>query len=37
MNIFAIVGGLSGEITAMLVVRVIGCFAFPLGAILGYF
>ena len=37
MNIFAIVGSLSGEVTTLLVVRIIGCFAFPLGAILGWF
>lgn len=37
MNIAGIVHTLGGPITAMFVARCVGVFAFPLGAVLGYF
>lgn len=37
MNIADIIGMLDGPINAMLIVRVVGIFFAPLGAILGYF
>jgi hypothetical protein len=37
MNVIAIVGALSGPITAMFIARCVGVFAAPVGAILGYF
>ena len=36
-NIVKIVSMLSGPVTAMFVGRVVGVFAFPLGAVLGFF
>lgn len=36
-NIVKLAGMLDGEITAMFVARVIGVFAGPLGAVLGFF
>lgn len=36
MNIIAIVHAASGPLTTMLVLRIVGLFAFPLGAVLGY-
>lgn len=36
-NIAKIVGMAGGEITTMLVLRIVGVFAIPLGAVLGYF
>lgn len=35
-NIVKLIGMLDGSITAMLVVRIVGIFAAPLGAIVGY-
>ena len=37
MNIFDIVAAVSGPITAMFILRCVGIFVAPLGAILGYF
>jgi flagellar biogenesis protein FliO len=37
LNIVKLVALLNGEITAMFVARLIGVFAFPLGAIIGHF
>jgi len=37
MNVIAIIGALSGPITAMFIARCVGVFAAPVGAILGYF
>lgn len=37
MNIIAIVHAVSGPLTTLLIVRIVGIFVFPLGAILGYF
>lgn len=37
MNIVDIISMMSGELTAMLIIRLVGVFVFPLGAILGYF
>ena len=37
MNIWAIVGSAGGSLNAMFVVRCVGAFVVPLGAILGYF
>lgn len=36
MNIIAIVHAVSGPLTTLLVVRLIGVLVFPLGAIMGY-
>lgn len=36
LNIAKIVGMLSGDINAMLVARIVGVFAAPLGAVLGF-
>lgn len=36
LNIIKLVGMIDGEITTMFVLRVVGIFAAPLGAILGY-
>ncbi len=36
MNIIAIVHAATGPLTTMLVLRIVGLFAFPLGAVLGY-
>lgn len=36
LNIMAIAHSLSGPMTTMLVARIVGIFAFPLGAVLGY-
>jgi prepilin-type N-terminal cleavage/methylation domain-containing protein len=36
-NIVKLVGLLDGSVTAWLVARAVGIFAFPLGAILGFF
>jgi hypothetical protein len=36
LNIFAILHGVSGPLTTLFVLRIVGIFAFPLGAILGY-
>lgn len=36
-NIVKLVGLLDGDVTAMFVARVVGLFAPPLGAVLGYF
>lgn len=35
LNIIDIIGTLGGDITALLVCRLVGVFAFPLGAVLG--
>lgn len=35
-NIVKFVGMLDGEVTAMFIARVVGIFALPLGAVLGY-
>ena len=37
MNIFDIVAAVSDPITAMFIIRCVGIFVAPLGAILGYF
>lgn len=37
MNIIEIVATFSGPITGMLIARLVGVLAFPLGGILGYF
>lgn len=37
MNIWAIVGSAGGPLNAMFVVRCVGAFVAPLGALLGYF
>jgi hypothetical protein len=37
MNIVEIAHTMGGPMTTMFIVRIVGCFAFPLGAILGYF
>lgn len=36
-NIVKLIGMFDGEITAMLIARIIGVFAAPFGAILGFF
>lgn len=36
LNIVAIVGLMGGDITAELVVRIVGVLAFPIGGIVGY-
>lgn len=36
-NIVKFVGMLGGEVTAMFIARIVGIFAAPLGAVLGYF
>lgn len=36
-NIFKLLDMLGGEVTAMFIARVVGVFAAPLGAILGFF
>lgn len=36
LNIIAIVHSVSGPVTTLLVLRVVGIFAFPLGGILGW-
>jgi hypothetical protein len=36
LNIFAILHMVSGPLTTLFVLRIVGIFAFPLGAILGY-
>lgn len=37
MNVVKIIGSLNEPITAMFIARVVGAFAAPLGAILGWF
>lgn len=37
INIIDIVNSVSGPLTTLLVLRIVGIFAFPLGAILGLF
>ena len=37
LNVVAIFSLLGGDITAELVIRIVGVFAFPLGGIVGYF
>ena len=37
MNIFDIVAVINDPVTAFLVLRIVGIFVFPLGAVLGYF
>jgi hypothetical protein len=36
-NLMKIVDMFGGEITGELVVRIVGCLAFPLGAVMGFF
>lgn len=36
LNIVHIIGAASGPLTTLLVLRIVGIFAFPLGAILGW-
>lgn len=36
MNIVKLVGMLDGEVTTMFIARIVGVFAAPLGAVLGY-
>lgn len=36
LNIIKLVGMVDGEITTMFVLRIVGIFAAPLGAVLGY-
>jgi hypothetical protein len=37
LNVVKLIGMLDGEVTAMFLARVVGMFAAPLGAILGFF
>jgi len=36
-NVVKLIGMIDGELTAMFIARIVGVFAAPLGAILGYF
>jgi hypothetical protein len=36
LNLIALVNAISGPLTTLVVLRIVGIFAFPLGAILGY-
>ena len=36
-NLVKIIGMINGDVTAMLIVRIVGVFAAPVGAVLGYF
>jgi len=36
-NLVKLIGMLEGEVTAMFIARIVGAFAAPIGAVLGYF